>query len=116
MAKLTVKQLEALTAMDDGKTLREDNGLVAKVRAGVRGVTVRFAMSSNWMGSSVITASAVGPRKHWPRFGPTVTKPKPRLPKVSTPPLPRRQPGLKPKPPLPRPSPKPSAKRRKTGR
>ncbi len=39
MTKLTVKQLEALTATDDGRTLREDNGLVAKVRAGVRGVT-----------------------------------------------------------------------------
>lgn len=42
MTKLTVKQLEALTAMDDSKRLREDNGLVAKVRAGVRGVTVLF--------------------------------------------------------------------------
>ncbi|ERZ01123.1 tyrosine-type recombinase/integrase [Pseudomonas aeruginosa] len=42
MAKLTAKQLEALTAADDGKTLREDGGLVAKVRAGVRGVTVLF--------------------------------------------------------------------------
>lgn len=42
MAKLTVKQLEALTDADDGKTLREDGGLVAKVRAGVRGVTVLF--------------------------------------------------------------------------
>jgi len=42
MTKLTVKQLEALTATDDGRTLREDNGLVAKVRAGVRGVTVLF--------------------------------------------------------------------------
>ncbi len=42
MAKLTAKQLEALTSADDGKTLREDGGLVAKVRAGVRGVTVLF--------------------------------------------------------------------------
>ena len=42
MAKLTAKQLEALSAADDGKTLREDGGLVAKVRAGVRGVTVLF--------------------------------------------------------------------------
>lgn len=42
MAKLTAKQLEALTAADDGKTLREDGGLTAKVRAGVRGVTVLF--------------------------------------------------------------------------
>jgi len=42
MAKLTAKQLEALTTADDGRTLREDGGLVAKVRAGVRGVTVQF--------------------------------------------------------------------------
>lgn len=42
MAKLTVKQLEALASSDDGKTLREDGGIVAKVRAGVRGVTVQF--------------------------------------------------------------------------
>lgn len=42
MTKLTVKQLEALTALNDGEKLREDNGLVAKVRAGVRGVTVLF--------------------------------------------------------------------------
>jgi integrase len=42
VAKLTAKQLEALTSADNGKTLREDGGLVAKVRAGVRGVTVLF--------------------------------------------------------------------------
>lgn len=42
MTKLTVKQLEALTPTDDGKTLREEGGLTAKVRAGVRGVTVLF--------------------------------------------------------------------------
>jgi len=39
---LTVKQLEALTSADDGRILREDGGLVARVRAGVRGVTVQF--------------------------------------------------------------------------
>lgn len=42
MAKITAKQLEALTPLDDGKTLREEGGLTAKVRAGVRGVTVLF--------------------------------------------------------------------------
>jgi len=42
MTKLTVKLLEALTAEDEGTVLREDGGLVAKVRAGVRGVTVLF--------------------------------------------------------------------------
>lgn len=42
MAKLTIEQLESLSPADDGKTLREDGGIVAKVRAGVRGVTVQF--------------------------------------------------------------------------
>lgn len=42
MAKLTAKQLDALTSADDGRILREDGGLVARVRAGVRGVTVQF--------------------------------------------------------------------------
>lgn len=42
MAKLTFRQLESLTEADDGKTLREDGGIVGKVRAGVRGITVLF--------------------------------------------------------------------------
>ncbi|WP_409295403.1 tyrosine-type recombinase/integrase [Pseudomonas sp. KCJK8670] len=42
MAKLTAKKLEAFTANDHGTILREDGGLVAKVRAGVRGVTILF--------------------------------------------------------------------------
>lgn len=50
MAKLTIKQLEALSAADDGKTLREDGGVVAKVRAGVRGVTVQFRFEFKWAG------------------------------------------------------------------
>lgn len=43
MAKLTIKQLEALAPSDNGKVYREDGGLVAEVRAGVRGVTVQFS-------------------------------------------------------------------------
>ena len=43
MAKLTIKQLEAFTSADHGKVFREDGGLVAEVRAGVRGVTVQFS-------------------------------------------------------------------------
>lgn len=42
MAKLTVRQLESLTEADDGKTLREDGGIVGKARSGVRGLTVLF--------------------------------------------------------------------------
>lgn len=43
MSKVTIKQLEALTDQDDGKVFREDGGLVAEVRAGVRGITVQFS-------------------------------------------------------------------------
>nr|WP_218174077.1 MULTISPECIES: site-specific integrase [unclassified Pseudomonas] len=39
---MTVKQLEALTTADNGKTLREEGGLTAKIRAGVRGITALF--------------------------------------------------------------------------
>ncbi|MBB2932857.1 integrase arm-type DNA-binding domain-containing protein [Paraburkholderia silvatlantica] len=42
MGKITVKELEALTAGDDGRGLREDGGIVGRVRAGRRGVTVLF--------------------------------------------------------------------------
>lgn len=42
VAKLTIKQLEALTAADNGKTLREEGGIVGKVRVGVRRITVQF--------------------------------------------------------------------------
>lgn len=43
MSKVTIKQLEALTAQDDGKVFREDGGLVAEVRVGVRGITIQFS-------------------------------------------------------------------------
>ena len=42
MSKITTKALEALTAADDNRIFREDGGLVGKVRAGVRGITVLF--------------------------------------------------------------------------
>lgn len=42
MAKLTVKQLEALADINDGQTLREDGGMVGKVKASRTGVSVYF--------------------------------------------------------------------------
>jgi integrase len=42
MGRITVKELEALNVSDDGITLREEGGLVGKVRAGVKGITVLF--------------------------------------------------------------------------
>lgn len=41
-AKITVKTLEALTQENDNEILREPGGLVGKVRAGIRGITVLF--------------------------------------------------------------------------
>lgn len=62
MAKITVKQLEALTAADDGKVVRDDGGLVGRVRAGVRGVTVAFRFEFKMDGRK--RDCAVG---SWPR-------------------------------------------------
>lgn len=51
MAKMTARQLAALTADDDGKIFREEGGLVARVRTGVRGVTVQFRYEFKQNGS-----------------------------------------------------------------
>lgn len=42
MSRIKVKELEALGTADDGRTLREPGGIVERVRAGVRGITVWF--------------------------------------------------------------------------
>ncbi|WP_353630730.1 tyrosine-type recombinase/integrase [Achromobacter xylosoxidans] len=42
MSKITNRELEALTAADGGRILREDGGIVGRVRAGTRGLTVSF--------------------------------------------------------------------------
>ncbi|WP_404418816.1 tyrosine-type recombinase/integrase [Marinospirillum sp.] len=42
MGKITAKRLEALSDKNDGDVLREDGGLVGKVRVGKRGITVLF--------------------------------------------------------------------------
>lgn len=38
----TIKELQSLTTSDDGKVRREPDGIVTKVRAGKRGITVAF--------------------------------------------------------------------------
>jgi integrase len=42
MAKLTNKELEALTEQHDGRKLREDGGLIGSVRARVDGISVKW--------------------------------------------------------------------------
>lgn len=63
MAKLTIKQLEAFTAEDHGKVFREDGGLVAEVRAGVRGVTVQFSYEFKLDGSRTRKRLGSWPKK-----------------------------------------------------
>lgn len=63
MAKLTIKQLEAFTAEDHGKAFREDGGLVAQVRAGVRGVTVQFSYEFKLDGSRTRKRLGSWPKK-----------------------------------------------------
>lgn len=42
MSKITVKELQAITAADAGKTVRDDGGIVGRIRTGQRGVTISF--------------------------------------------------------------------------
>lgn len=42
MGKITIKELQALTQADDGKTLREEGGIVGRIRSGQRGTTISF--------------------------------------------------------------------------
>ncbi|AWQ81774.1 phage integrase family protein [Pseudomonas aeruginosa] len=63
MAKLTIKQLEAFTTEDHGTVFREDGGLVAEVRAGVRGVTVQFSYEFKLEGSRTRKRLGSWPKK-----------------------------------------------------
>ena len=51
MSKLTVKELEALSATNIGETIRDDGGLRGKVRANAKakgGVSVTFVFRYKW--------------------------------------------------------------------
>ncbi|MBK5006939.1 tyrosine-type recombinase/integrase [Pseudomonas sp. S32] len=50
MAKITVKELEMLTAQDHGKTIRDDGNLIGKVIARQKGVSVSFYYRFKWGG------------------------------------------------------------------
>jgi len=60
---MTAKQLAALTEADDGRIFREDGGLVARVRAGVRGVTVQFRYEFKLDGSKRDQSLGSWPKK-----------------------------------------------------
>jgi integrase len=63
VAKLTIKQLEAFTAEDHGKVFREDGGLVAEVRSGIRGITVQFSYEFKLDGSRTRKRLGSWPKK-----------------------------------------------------
>jgi integrase len=63
MSKLTVKQLEALTAESHGKTLREEGNLAGKVIARAKGVTVTFSYRFKWEGKPKDFACGTWPSK-----------------------------------------------------
>ena len=55
MAKLTIKELEALTPADIGRTLRDGDGLSGRVRTNARaagGVSVSFTYRYRWQGKT----------------------------------------------------------------
>ena len=63
MARIIHKQLEALTADDNGKTLREDGGIVGRVRAGLKGVTVGFRYEYKFDGKKRDKSLGTWPKK-----------------------------------------------------
>lgn len=50
MAKITVRELESLTAEDHGRTIRDDGNLLGKVIARQKGVSVSFYYRFKWEG------------------------------------------------------------------
>ncbi|WP_444756622.1 tyrosine-type recombinase/integrase [Pseudomonas sp. A014] len=50
MAKITVRELESLTAEDHGRTIRDDGNLLGKVIARRKGVSVSFYYRYKWEG------------------------------------------------------------------
>ncbi|MFL9923707.1 tyrosine-type recombinase/integrase [Herbaspirillum lusitanum] len=63
MSKITVKGLESFTIEDDGRTIREDGGLVGRVRSGPRGITVLFRYEFKLQGDKRDYALGSWPKK-----------------------------------------------------
>lgn len=62
MATLTELELKALTAEDDGKPVRDGNGLNGKVRVGKRGISVSFYWSYRFNGTKPDLACGTWPK------------------------------------------------------
>jgi integrase len=63
VAKLTVKQLEALNGDDHGKSVREDGNLAGKISARNKGVTVTFHYRFKWDGKFKDFTCGTWPKK-----------------------------------------------------
>tara|TARA_R110002051_G_scaffold320598_1_gene406217 strand:+ start:25583 stop:27001 length:1419 start_codon:yes stop_codon:yes gene_type:complete len=63
VAKLTVKQLEAITADRHGETVRDEGGLLGKVAARTTGVAVSFYYRFRWDGKSRDFGCGTWPKK-----------------------------------------------------
>lgn len=63
MAKLTVKQLEAITADRKGETIRDEGGLLGKVASRTNGIAIPFYYRFRWDGKSRDYACGTWPKK-----------------------------------------------------
>ena len=62
MGKLTIKELEALTSSDHGRTLREEGNLIGKVLLHKQGLSVQFHYRFKWGGKYKDFACGTWPR------------------------------------------------------
>jgi len=63
MSKLTIKELEALTGADDGRTLSDGDNLIGKVKAAQKGVSVAFYYRYKWQGKHRDLSCGSWPKK-----------------------------------------------------
>lgn len=62
MVKITIKELEALSSTDHGRTLREDGNLIGKVLMHKQGLSVQFHYRFKWEGKYKDFACGTWPR------------------------------------------------------
>ena len=60
MAKITIKQLESLTADDAGRILREDGNLAGRISVRNDGVSVSFFYRYRWGDQNKVTPAGPG--------------------------------------------------------
>jgi hypothetical protein len=63
MNRLTTKELQAFSVADNGRNLREDGGIVGRVRSGLRGTSVSFRFEYKLNGAKQDYALGTWPKK-----------------------------------------------------